>query len=141
MERGSKPLTDLAADWRTLLFPQASDEQFADGYAQAVTFGLLMAKSLDLSLTGGLDEVARKLGRTNTLIGTALRLITEQAEDQAVLVTSLATIVRVLDKVNWRQVARGTKRLIYELFSSLDTDYGADRLYYTPTPLCRRWYG
>ena len=30
----------------TLLFPDADDAQFADGYAQAVTFGLLMARSL-----------------------------------------------------------------------------------------------
>ena len=36
-------LTGLADDWRRLLFPEASNEQFADGYAQAVTFGLLMA--------------------------------------------------------------------------------------------------
>lgn len=32
-------LTALAQDWRKLLFPQADNAQFADGYAQAVTFG------------------------------------------------------------------------------------------------------
>ena len=32
----SDALTTLAADWRDLLFPQASDKQFAEGYAQAV---------------------------------------------------------------------------------------------------------
>ena len=42
---GSPALTALAADWRKLLFPDASDAQFADGYAQAVTFGLLMARA------------------------------------------------------------------------------------------------
>ena len=42
---GSPALTALATDWRTLLFPEANDEQFADGYAQAVTFGLLMARA------------------------------------------------------------------------------------------------
>ncbi|HEX8414174.1 MAG TPA: hypothetical protein VF637_09860, partial [Sphingomicrobium sp.] len=87
MDRGSKPLKELAHDWRSLLFPEANDEQFADGYAQAVTFGLLMAKSRGLSLAEGVDDVARELGRTNTLIGTALRLLTEQPEK--VLVTSL----------------------------------------------------
>jgi hypothetical protein len=35
----SEALTTLAGDWRDLLFPQATDAQFADGYAQAVTFG------------------------------------------------------------------------------------------------------
>lgn len=37
MARGSPGLTGLAEDWRKLLFPQADDTQFADGYAQAVT--------------------------------------------------------------------------------------------------------
>ena len=39
MALGSPGLTALAIDWRKLLFPQADDAQFADGYAQAVTFG------------------------------------------------------------------------------------------------------
>jgi hypothetical protein len=43
MERGNQGLTGLAKDWRKLLFPEANDAQFADGYAQAVTFGLLVA--------------------------------------------------------------------------------------------------
>ena len=41
MALGNPALTDLAEDWRKLLFPNADDAQFADGYAQAVTFGLL----------------------------------------------------------------------------------------------------
>ena len=36
-------------------------------YAQAVTFGLLMAKSKDMALTAGLDHVARELGKADTL--------------------------------------------------------------------------
>jgi len=47
MAAGSEALTSLAADWRKLLFPEATDERFADGYAQAVTFGLLMARAKD----------------------------------------------------------------------------------------------
>lgn len=33
-------LTALKKDWQALLFPDADDAKFADGYAQAVTFGL-----------------------------------------------------------------------------------------------------
>lgn len=33
----SAGLTSLAEDWRKLLFPEANDKTFADGYAQAVT--------------------------------------------------------------------------------------------------------
>jgi len=40
-----QPFTGLALDWRRMLFPTASDSEFADGYAQAVTFALLLARS------------------------------------------------------------------------------------------------
>lgn len=98
------PLTELKEDWRALLFPDADDGRFADGYAQAVTFGLLMAKSKDLSLADGLDRVAKELGKTNTLIGTALRLLTEQ---DLSLGPSLDTLTRVLDVVSWSEIAKG----------------------------------
>src|SRR6185437_5860192 len=48
MALSSPALTGLAQDWRKLLFPQADDAEFADGYAQAVTFGLLVARARDI---------------------------------------------------------------------------------------------
>ena len=42
-----------------------------DGYAQAVTFGLLMARARDITLANGLDRVSQELRQTNTLIGAA----------------------------------------------------------------------
>ena len=107
LEQGSGPLTHLATDWRKLLFPSATDKAFADGYAQAVTFGLLMARARDIPLAEGLDRVARELRQTNTLIGAALRLLTNDADEGATLKTSLATLTRVLDAVDWPTVSRG----------------------------------
>ena len=103
----NKALTDLARDWRKLLFPEANDEQFADGYAQAVTFGLLMARSSDIRLADGLDQVGKQLGKTNSLIGAALRLLTDEVDNESTLKTSLQTLVRVLDAVNWRAISKG----------------------------------
>lgn len=103
----SPALTALAADWRKLLFPEASDEQFADGYAQAVTFGMLMARAREIELSDGLDRAARRLGETNSLIGTALLLLTDAAENQATLKTSLGTLTRVLDSVHWPTISKG----------------------------------
>lgn len=97
-------LSALKDDWKALLFPDADDAKFADGYAQAVTFGLLMAKSRKLTLADGLDDVAKALGKTDTLIGTALRLLTEQ---DLSLGPSLDTMVRVLDVVDWDVIAKG----------------------------------
>lgn len=104
LAQNNAPLTALKDDWRALLFPDADDAKFADGYAQAVTFGLLMAKSKGLGLADGLDTVARELGKTNTLIGTALRLLTEQ---DLSLGPSLDTLTRVLDVVDWSIIAKG----------------------------------
>lgn len=103
----SPALTALAADWRKLLFPEANDQQFADGYAQAVTFGLLMARSSDIRLAGGLDQVGKQLGKTNSLIGAALRLLTDDVGNKETLKTSLRALVRVLDAVNWHSISNG----------------------------------
>lgn len=103
----SPALTALAADWRKLLFPEANDQQFADGYAQAVTFGLLMARSSNIRLADGLDQVGRQLGKTNSLIGAALRLLTDEVGNRATLKTSLGALVRVLDAVDWQTISRG----------------------------------
>jgi hypothetical protein len=97
-------LSELKDDWKALLFPDADDAKFADGYAQAVTFGLLMAKSKELVLADGLDDIAKELGKTNTLIGAALRLLTEQ---DLKLGPALDTMMRVLDVVDWGVIAKG----------------------------------
>jgi hypothetical protein len=104
---GSEALTDLAADWRKLLFPDATDERFADGYAQAVTFGMLMARAKKIELATGLQRVAIELSKTSSLIGAALRLLTDNAENQATLKTSLGTLTRVLDAVDWSKISKG----------------------------------
>ena len=103
----SPALTALATDWRKLLFPEANNAQFADGYAQAVTFGLLMARAREIRLSTGLDQAAKKLGQTNSLIGAALRLLTDDADNQETLKTSLGTLTRVLDAVNWQTISKG----------------------------------
>jgi hypothetical protein len=103
----SPALTDLATDWRKLLFPDATDERFADGYAQAVTFGLLMARAKNIELATGLQQVGVLLSQTSSLIGAALRLLTENAEDQAKVKTALATLTRVLDAVDWSKISKG----------------------------------
>lgn len=99
-------LTALAKDWRKLLFPQADDAQFADGYAQAVTFGLLVARSRDISLSDGIDPAAQELRKSNSLIATALRLLTDDVTNQDALKTSLATLTRVLEEVNWHTISK-----------------------------------
>ena len=109
LDLGSDALTSLATDWRKLLFPEANNKTFADGYAQAVTFGLLVARAKEIPLSGGLAPVAAELAKSSSLIGAALRLLTDNAENQATLKTSLGTLTRVLDTVNWREITKKKK--------------------------------
>src|ERR1039458_5052967 len=133
----SEALTSLAMDWRKLLFPEANDKTFADGYAQAVTFGLLMARAKDIRLATGFEKVARELTHTSSLIGAALRLLTDNAENQATLKTSLGTLTRVLDAVHWPTISKGrpeTWLYFYEDFLEV-YDNSLRKLtgsYYTP---------
>lgn len=107
LARRTEALTTLAADWRSLLFPHASDEQFADGYAQAVTFGLLMARARGITIAGDLHRVAEGLADTASLIGAALQLLTDNKATRQALATSLGTLERVLDVVDWPALSKG----------------------------------
>jgi hypothetical protein len=137
MALGSPGLTALAHDWRKLLFPEANDAQFADGYAQAVTFGLLVARARDISLAQGIFNAAHELRKTNSLIGTALGLLTDDAENQKALKTSLHTLTRVLEEVDWTTISKDKPEAwlyFYEAFlevydKSLRRQTGS---YYTP---------
>ena len=102
--RGNRALTHLAEGWRRLLFPEATDAEFADGYAQAVTFGLLLARARDIPFDDGLGAVARQLRSRDSLIGSALGLLTDEAEDLAALDTSLGAMRRVLGVVDWSKL-------------------------------------
>jgi hypothetical protein len=137
LDRGDPTLTGLANDWRHLLFPEASGAQFADGYAQAVTFGLLLARAQGISFDDGLDAAAKKLSGSNSLIGTALRVLTDNVVKDAVLPTSVATLGRVLAVVDWPKVSKGNPEAwlyFYEEFlavydNALRKQTGS---YYTP---------
>lgn len=107
LHKGNASLTDLFKDWRKLLFPEADDASFADGYAQAVTFGLLIARARNIPLAGGIDQAASALRKSNSLIGTALRLLTDNGENLKLLETSLGTMARVFDAVNWATLSKG----------------------------------
>lgn len=129
-------LTSLAAEWRLLLFPDADNKRFADGYAQAVTFGLLIARARGISVSEGVNNTANALG-TKTLIGAALLVLTNGTEENAAVRTSVSLLTRLLEVVDWQAVAKGNPEAwlyFYEDFlaiydSTLRKQTGS---YYTP---------
>jgi hypothetical protein len=131
-----QPFHGLAADWRALLFPQADDATFADGYAQAVTFGLLLARTEGIDLGGReLHQIGAELGAEHSLMGKALQLLTgDVAADFKV---TLDLLVRVVGAVDWRRIRRGRRDTylhLYEDFLELYDNELRKRSgsYYTP---------
>lgn len=99
-------LRDLAADWRRLLFPDATDAQFADGYAQTVTFALLLARVEGIELVGrDLRDVSDELGSNHTLMARALAVLTDPAILPK-LAVSVGTLQRVLSVVDWSKLSK-----------------------------------
>ena len=134
---GSPELTNLARDWRALLFPDADDRTFADGYAQAVTFGLLVARARGISLEGGVGHAAKAIGARHSLIGAALFVLTLDTEGHQTLKTSIGTLTRVLEVVDWPKMSKGNPEAwlyFYEDFLSVYDNRLRKKTgsYYTP---------
>lgn len=106
LAHNSTEFKNFASDWRTMLFPEASDGRFADGYAQAVTFGFLMARAQGVSLKDGVAPVIKALKTSRSLIGSAIQLLVDESSQSAIK-TSLATLSRVLEVVNWSKLSKG----------------------------------
>ncbi|WP_407565919.1 type ISP restriction/modification enzyme [Streptomyces sp. 184] len=138
VEAGDPTLKGLHRDWRQLLFPEATAKQFADSYAQAVTFGLLLARSQDISLAQGVGVAAKKLAAsTHSLIGAALRVLTDAVVETDVLATSVSTITRTFSVVDWQLIAKehpDAWLYFYEHFlGEYDNDLRKQTgVYYTP---------
>ncbi|MGC5168689.1 N-6 DNA methylase [Luteimicrobium sp. DT211] len=141
-DEADQPFHGLARDWRALLFPQATDDVFADGYAQAVTFALLLARTEDIDLSGAsLHTIGSKLGAEHSLMGKALQVLTDDVA--ADFKVTLDLLVRVVGSVNWDRVRRGkrdTYLYLYEDFlelydNNLRKQSGS---YYTPLPVAEQ---
>ena len=138
-EKGHGPFTHLAADWRELLFPGATDAEFADEYAQAVTFALLLARSDGVDFTGKtIASIAAELGRQHSLMGKALGVLTD--ETIGALTVTLDTLVRVVSVVDFGKFPKHETRAYATLYETFLETYDNELRkqsgsYYTPAPV------
>jgi hypothetical protein len=131
----------LADDWRNLLFPGASDDTFADQYAQTVTFALLLARVDGIDLRGEpLSAIAKKLDKKHLLLGRALEVLTHDSLGD--LGTSLETLKHVIGAVDWDLLKGGPRETYLWLYEDFLAAY--DPLlrqqtgsYYTPNEVAR----
>ncbi|MGK3203724.1 type ISP restriction/modification enzyme [Amycolatopsis sp. MEPSY49] len=126
----------LAEDWRRVLFPNLTGMEFADQYAQTITFALLLARVEGVSFPGrSIGEIARLLGKKHSLMGRALTVLTDQPEEEQSV--ALTTMVRVLSVVDWAEFPDDTYAMLYERFLT-EYDPALRRksgIYYTPASL------
>lgn len=128
--------TGLAKDWRSLLFPTAPDETFADGYAQAVTFALLLARSQGIEVSGtSMHAVGRQLGTEHSLMGRALQLLTDDVGET--FRVSLDLLARVIGSVDWDAIRTRRADAYLHLYEHFLEEYDDDLRkasgsYYTP---------
>ncbi len=132
----ARPFTGLRNEWRRLLFPSADDATFADGYAQAVTFALLLARSEDVLLEGvGLHDIGRSLNADHALMGRALQLLTDNVNER--FSVTLDLLRRTIAHVDWPAIRAGNRDAYLHLYEHFLTVYDPDLRqksgsYYTP---------
>jgi hypothetical protein len=137
----ARPFTGLKNDWRRMLFPSADDATFADGYAQAVTFALLLARSEDVLQDGvGLHEIGRRLDADHALMGKALQLLTDNVNER--FTVTLELLRRTIAHVDWPAIRAGNRDAYLHLYEHFLTAYDPvlrqrSGSYYTPHEVVR----
>ncbi|MEV1005264.1 type ISP restriction/modification enzyme [Nonomuraea sp. NPDC050202] len=135
-EEKRKIFTELTTDWRKLLFPGLTHEEFADAYAQTVTFAMLLARVDGIAFEGrSLGQIAAHLGKNHSLMGKALAVLTHDAVEGRSVVAE--TLKRVIGAVDWDRISDGSVDSYLHLYEHFLEAYDSDLRkesgsYYTP---------
>lgn len=125
----------LAAEWRHYLFADADDQQFADAYAQTVTYALLLARvegAADLKV-----DAADQLDERHGLLAQVLRILAQKESREEVEVP-IDLLERAIGAVDPLMMSTGGKTdpwlYFYEDFlAAYDPKLRNNRgVYYTP---------
>jgi hypothetical protein len=127
-------LKRLSAEMRAYLFPLSSDEDFADTYAQTLTYALLLARlSGETHLSAA--SAADRLDSGHGLLAETLRILT-QSRARAEIETPVALLERVIGAIDPVQLGKRGDPWLYfyeDFLAAYDPkrrkEYG---VYYTP---------
>ncbi|MEI8078849.1 MAG: type ISP restriction/modification enzyme, partial [bacterium] len=138
----ASPMHQLKGEVKDLLFPEASDEQFADAYAQTVLFALLLAR-MEGADTLDLNHACDTLNQEHLLLARSLQFLTDPVIRKEIEV-ALDMIRRVIaaiapDTLRAKSAEDDPWLFFYEQFlaaydPALRKDAGA---YYTPLEVVR----
>ena len=140
LARDGSPIQQVASEWREILFPDADNAQFADAYAQTVTYTLLLAR-FEGEEAVELDSAEQALRRRHGLLARALRLLSDPAlRDEIRLGVEL--LERSIGAIDLNALARaGGDPWLYfyeDFLFRYDRKLRNDRgVYYTPVEVIR----
>ena len=128
-------LSKLANEWRKYLLPDIDDAQFADYYAQTVTYALLLAKISDAKSLASDDAVAA-LKDNNGLLAKALEVMSDsKAKEELKLgFDVLKRSLEALDVSGFKESPEELRLYFYEYFLAAYDPKLRKRggVYYTP---------
>ena len=133
------PLRRLAGEWSGLLFPESDDAQFADAYAQTLTYALLLAKF------EGAESLrpafaADTLQKEHALLAEAIGLL-EAPYVRDELLMPIELLERAIGAVDADAIRREGDPWLYfyeQFLSEYDPKLRKDRgVYYTPVEVVR----
>ena len=134
VSRKGSALRRLSAEMRDYLFPHSSDEDFADIYAQTLTYALLLAR-LNGQTRLTTASAADQLDSGHGLLAETLRVLT-QARARAEIEVPVSILERVIGAVDPVRLGRRSDPWLYfyeDFLSAYDPrrrkEYG---VYYTP---------
>ena len=139
LAREASSLRVLASEWTGLLFPEGDDAQFADAYAQTVTYALLLARfegAESLRPAIAVDVLQREHG----LLAEALQLLEAPAvrEELRMPIELLERAIQAVDSAKLGQSADPWLYFYEQFLSAYDPKLRKDRgVYYTPVEVVR----
>jgi hypothetical protein len=134
LQREDSPLRDLKDDWQQLLFPDADDDQFTDGYAQTLVFALLMGR-LEGADPLTPDSARACLKARHGLMARVLQLLTDE-QVMPEIEASLNILMRLIGALPVQPAQLGNDPWLYfyeEFLAAYDPQLRKDAgAYYTP---------
>lgn len=136
LEDEASNLSQLAGEWRSIFFPDADDAQFADAYAQTVTYALLLARVE--GETELRDHAADRLDARHDLLAQVLRVLAQPAAraEVEVPVSLLERTIAAVDPAELARRARGGDVWLYfyeDFLAAYDPKLRRQSgVYYTP---------
>ena len=137
--RQNAPLKQLTQEWGGLLFPAGDDAQFADAYAQTVTYALLLARfegAESLRPAIAVDTLQKEHG----LLAEALQLL-EAPPVRTELRMPIELLERAIAAVDSAKISLGGDPWLYfyeQFLGAYDPKLRKDRgVYYTPVEVVR----